>query len=119
MTAKKSKALAALLTEPTKGRAAEKAGVDVRTLNRWLSEDKDFQDAYESSIASLVDDAAQQARKALDPALSCLREIVEDSQQGATSRVAAARSLLEYSLRLIEISDILKALERAEGDHVL
>ena len=50
----------------------------------------------------------------LSPALSALREIVEDEKESAGSRIAAARSLLEYGLRLTEFNDILRDLEGVE-----
>ena len=62
----------------------------------------------------MIEDAATQARQSLNPALSCLREIVEDGGETATARISAARSLLEYGLRLTEIADIMKQLEELE-----
>lgn len=102
------------MTEPTKGQAARKAGIDPRTLHRYLTEDEEFQAAYQKAVSSLVEDAAMQAKQSLNPALACLREIVEDAGQGATARIQAARSLLEYGLRLTEISDILRELGDAD-----
>ena len=63
----------------------------------------------------MIEDAAAQAKQSLNPALSCLREIVEDGEETATARIQAARSLLEYGLRLTEIVDILRTLEDGEG----
>ena len=63
----------------------------------------------------MIEDAAAQAKQSLNPALSCLREIVEDGAETATARIQAARSLLEYGLRLTEIVDILRTLEDGEG----
>lgn len=119
MTPKKERALLALLSQPTKLQAAQAAGVNVKTLRRYL-EDPEFQSEYRRAITSLVDDAASQAKQSLNPALACLREIVEDDEQGAFARIQAARSLLEFGLRLTEITDILRTLEKAEaGSDVL
>lgn len=118
LTPKQSKALAALLTQPTKEQAARAAGVGLTTLKRYL-DDPDFRAAYQQALSELVADATAQAKQSLSPALSCLREIVEDGEQGATARISAARSLLEYGLRLTEMYDIVRELEDAEGDHVL
>lgn len=114
MTPNKEKALAALLTQPTKAAAAEAAGIDARTLRRYLS-DPEFQAAYKEAFSGLITDATRQAQQSLAPALGTLREIVEDNEQGAAVRIQAARSLLEYGLRLTEITDILRDLEAAEG----
>lgn len=114
MTPKKEKALAALLVNPTKEAAAAAAGIDSKTLRRYLA-DPEFQEAYKKAFSGLITDATRQAQQSLSPALSTLREIVEDNEQGATVRIQAARSLLEYGLRLTEITDILRDLEAAEG----
>jgi len=115
VTQKQTKALAALLTQPTKAKAAWVAGIGLTTLKRYL-EDAEFQAAYQKAIAGLVEDAAAQAKQSLNPALSCLREIVEDGEETATARIQAARSLLEYGLRLTEIVDILRVIEDGGGN---
>jgi len=83
-------------------------------LRTYLA-DPEFQERYKQAFRGLVTDATRQAQRSLSPALSTLREIVEDDEQGATVRIQAARSLLEYGLRLTEITDILHDLEAAEG----
>lgn len=120
MTHKQTKALAALLTQPTKEKAASAAGIGLTTLKRYLA-DPEFQAEYQKAVSEMIEDAAAQAKQSLSPALSCLREIVEDGDETATARIQAARSILEYGLRLTEIADILKQLQelerwRAESD---
>lgn len=109
------KALAALLTCPTKTAAAQKAGIAVMTMRRYLA-NPEFQQEYRRAFSELVTDATRQAQQALSPALSALRDIVEDSEEAASSRIGAARALLEYGLRLTEFSDILRDLEAASGE---
>ena len=113
MNPKQIKALQALLTQPTKAAAAKEAGIDESTLRRYLS-DPEFQKEYKAAFSQLVTDATRQAQRSLSPALSALREIVEDDEESAGSRIAAARSLLEYGLRLTEFNDILRDLEGVE-----
>lgn len=115
MTPNKEKALAALLTQPTQEMAAAEAGIDPRTLRRYLA-DPEFQAEYKKAFSGLVTEATRQAQQSLSAALSTLREILEDSSQAATARIQASRSLLEYGLRLTEITDILRDLEAAEGE---
>lgn len=120
LTNKQTKALAALLTQPTKEKAASAAGIGLTTLKRYLA-DPEFQAEYQKAVSEMIEDAAAQAKQSLSPALSCLREIVEDGDETATARIQAARSILEYGLRLTEIADILKQLQelerwRAEND---
>ncbi len=113
MDGKHAKALSALLTCPTKAAAAKEAGISDSTLRNYLA-DPEFQKEYKAAFGQLVTDATRQAQKALSPALSALRSIVEDESESAGSRIAAARSLLEYGLRLTEFNDILRDLEGFE-----
>lgn len=62
-----------------------------------------------------MEDAARQAQQAIAPALSTLREIVEDTGENSQARISAARSILEYGLKLTETSDILTRLDELEG----
>ena len=109
LTQKQQKALSALLTNPTKEAAAKAAGIESKTLRRYLT-DPEFQAEYQKAVSGMIEDAATQARQSLNPALSCL----EDGGETATARISAARSLLEYGLRLTEIADIMKQLEELE-----
>ncbi len=113
MTPKKEKALAALLASRTKVEAAKMAQIDPRTLRRYF-EDADFQRAYKDAFGSMVEDAVRQAQQAIAPALATLREIVEDNEENAQARIQAARSTLEYALRLTEQLDILDRLTELE-----
>ncbi len=117
MTQKQNRALTALLTHPTKEAAAQAAGIGLTTLKRYLA-DPEFQAEYQRAVTGVIEDAAAQARQSLSPALSCLREIVADADETATARIQAARSLLEYGLRLTEIVDILRVVD-GSGDNVL
>ena len=78
MTPKQQKALLALLTNPTKEKAAAAAGITSKTLRGYLA-DPEFQAEYRKAFAGMVEDATRQAQQAIAPALSTLREVVEDS----------------------------------------
>lgn len=114
MTPKQHKALLALLTNPTKEKAAAAAGITSKTLRSYLA-DPEFQEEYKRAFAGMVEDATRQAQQAIEPALSTLREIVEDSGEGAQFRISAARSLIEFSLKLTEQNDILSTLQELEA----
>ena len=115
LTPKKERALQALLTQPTKKEAAAAAGISPRTLRDYLA-DPEFQKEYKKAFRQLVSDATRQAQQALSPAISALRDIVEDDTENSSTRIAAARSLLEYGLRMTEFSDILQELDGLEGE---
>lgn len=115
MTPKKQKALLALLANPTKEKAASAAGITSKTLRAYLA-DPEFQAEYKKAFAGLVEDATRQAQQAIAPALSTLREVVEDSGEGTQFRISAARSILEYSLKLTEQNDIITKLQELEAE---
>lgn len=114
MTERKQKALAALITYPTREKAAEAAGITSKTIRQYL-QDPEFKEAYEKAFAGLVETATRQAQQSLTPALFTLRSIAQDKSQGASVRIQAARALLEYGLRLTEMTDILRDLEECGG----
>ena len=113
MTPKQNKVLAALLTAPSKAAAAQAAGSSPRTLRDYLA-DPTFRQEYQKAFAGLVEDATRQAQQAISPALSTLREIVEDKGEDAQARISAARAILSNGLRLTETTDILTRLDELE-----
>lgn len=113
MTTRQTKAIAALVSEPTKRAAAEKAGISESTLRSYL-QDPSFQEAYREAFSDLMVDATHQAQRNLSPALSTLREIAEDGEQPATARISAARGLLEFGLKLSEYHDIAAKMQELE-----
>ena len=113
MTPRQQKALAALLTSPSKAAAAKAAGIAPRTLRDYLA-DPEFQAAYRDAFGNMVEDATRQAPQAISPAMSTLREIVEDREEDAQARISAARAILSHGLKLIETTDILNRLQELE-----
>lgn len=114
MTPKKQKALLALLTNPTKERAAEAAGITSKTLRGYLA-DPEFQAEYKKAFADLVEDATRKVQQTLEPAVAVLREIMEDATENGQVRVSAARSVLEYGLKMTEQTDILTRIQELEA----
>ena len=111
----KQKAIAALLTCKTKEQAAEKAGISSRTLRTYF-EDPAFLQAYRNAFGSLIDEATRHAQQTISPALDTLSEIMQDADISHAARVSAARAALEFTLRLIEVNDIVPRLEALEND---
>lgn len=89
------------------------AGIAESTLRSYM-QDSEFVDRYKQAFGDIVRDAARQAQRTLSPALSTLREIMEDKGEQAQARITAARSVLEYSLKLCEQTDILEQLRELE-----
>lgn len=113
MTAKQSKALSALLTHNTRREAAAAAGISERTIRAYLS-DPDFLKEYRAAFAALVEDAAQQGKQIISPALNVLKEVMEDVEESAAARVSAAKAAIDYALRLNEAVDVQQRLDELE-----
>ncbi|HWQ73619.1 MAG TPA: hypothetical protein VN370_15025 [Desulfitobacteriaceae bacterium] len=108
-------ALAALIAEPTLAKAAQAAGIGEVTLWRWL-QDEDFQNKYRTIRRQAVTQAVAQLQKASSEAVQTLQGIMNDAETPAASRVTAARTILDMSLKAIEIEDLagrVEALEKA------
>lgn len=115
MTPKKSRALAALLTAPNREAAARVAGISPRTLRAYLS-DPSFAAEYQRLQAEQIADAAQRGRQNMTAAMDALRAVMDDEDQNGQTRVQAARSLLEFSLKLDERENILRRLSALEEE---
>lgn len=113
MTPRQNKALQGLLCKPTKREAAAFAGVSESTMRSYLG-NTEFMTAYREAVTGLLDDATRESQQALSPALSVLKEITTDTEAPATTRVAAARSLLEYGLKLTEFTDVMTRMTELE-----
>ena len=113
MTPRKERALQALLVSRTRAEAAQAAGVSESTLRQYMKDPK-FLERYKQAFGEMVADATRQAQQTLSPALSVLKEIMMDRDEQASARITAARSVLEYSLRLCEQTDILEQLRELE-----
>lgn len=112
-TPRKEKALQALLVSRTRAEAAKAAGIGESTMRTYLK-DPEFLERYREAFGSLVQDATRQAQQTIAPALSTLKEIMEDGDEQATARIQAARATLEYALKLTEQTDILEQLRELE-----
>jgi hypothetical protein len=105
------RAIAALLTAPNVAGAAKAAGVSRATLLRWLQE-PGFKAAFRSARREVVEatigrlqQVSAEAVETLQAALKC---------KVPTVRVSAARTVLEYSLRAVELMDLEDRIAQLE-----
>jgi DNA-binding MurR/RpiR family transcriptional regulator len=113
LTAKQELALIALLDCGEIKKAAATAGVNEATLWRWLQL-SDFQSRYRAARRQLVETAIAQLQSDCTVAARVLREVAEDREAPASSRVAAARTILEQSIGAIELMDLQERVEMLE-----
>lgn len=106
--------LMALLTERTVGAAAERAGITERTGFVYLAEEG-FRAAYRAARREAVAQAVSRLQAASAAAVDALLGVFDDPQASAPARIAAAKVILELSLRGIELEDITSRLEALEN----
>lgn len=107
------KAMAALLTSDTQMEAAAKCGIAERTLRGYLADPVFFAE-YQRRKRRLVSDATRQIQASYQSAIKALREIVESKESKESDKISAARTLLEYGLRLTETNEIMIRIEELE-----
>ena len=114
LTNKQEKALAALLSCPTLEAAAKAAGCSVATLHRWLQEDA-FKDAYRAARREVVSFAVVQLQRASVEAVQTLRDVAQDIVATPGARVSAAKTILDLSLKAVELEDVVARVEQLEA----
>ncbi|MBW1785590.1 MAG: hypothetical protein JRK53_03070 [Deltaproteobacteria bacterium] len=112
---KKQEAVAALIEAPTIKEAAEVVGIGQATLFRWLQED-DFKISYRQAKRRIVDQAIARLRKATSEAVSTLSDIMTDDGKPASSRVSAAKIILESAVKSVELDDLGYRIENLERE---
>jgi hypothetical protein len=114
LSAKQQKCLAALLTEPTVTAAAAKVGVGERTVHTWLSEPV-FADAYRRARREAVRVAIGRLQQVSAGTVAVLVNVMADKATPAATRVNAAKAVIEYSLKSVEIEDLAARIEALEA----
>ena len=110
------KILCALIAHKTITAAAASAGVSERTVYSRLADDA-FRAEYDRRQRTTLDHACKTLQAALTDAVEVLTAIMADSQNAPQSRITAARSVLEYGVKLTELTDLaarVAALEAAQ-----
>ncbi len=114
LTPKQEQALIALLSHGTIDAAYEAARVSKTTMWRFMQLEA-FQTRYRAARRQLVETAIAQLQSDSIIAVRVLREVAEDTGVLASARVAAAKTILEMSLRGVELSDLHERVERLES----
>lgn len=114
MDAKKTQALAALIVSPTIRDAAASCGLDESTIRRYMR-DASFKLSYDRALNELLQNASRTAHNALCGAITVLRDIAFNENEAAQIRVSAAKTLLDYALKLREATSIEERLSALEA----
>lgn len=122
LSRKKEQAISALITEPTIPAAAEQVGVGTVTLWRWL-QIPEFQRTYRQARRESVSQAVARLQRVSGEAVEALADVMNDAGSPASSRVSAAKSVLEMALKAVELEDMeariteLEEVLQDEGKH--
>ena len=113
LTTPQSKALEALLAEPTMTRAATVAGVSERTLRRWLQTP-----AFRTAVLAARREAFGQAigltQRYAPVAVATLVKVMQDASGGPSAKVSAAATMLKFGREGIELDDLAARVEALE-----
>ncbi len=116
LTARQERTIVALLTEPSVAAAAKKVGVGERTIFTWLSEPS-FSEAYRRARRDAVGQAVARLQQTSTHAVTVLLSIMASKDAPASSRVAAARTILDTSIKAVELEDVIARLDALEQVH--
>lgn len=110
---KQETAIMALLTESTLKQAADKVGIGESTLWRWM-QDPDFKDRFREAKKQVVSQAVSRLQQSCGEAVDTLRIIMNDTLAPAHSRVAAAKTIIEMTIKAVENEELEARLEQLE-----
>lgn len=117
LTPKQLLAVAAVLEHGSAAKAADAAGVSLRTLTRWQSSPV-FRLAARDAAAQALDSTVRRLGAATSRALDTLLAALQ-SQESESLRVRAAGLILDYALKAdaAELRERIEALEEAHAKH--
>ena len=113
ITPKQARAVSALLTQRTIEDAATAAGVNARTLYRWLEVDT-FRAALHAAEAAAIRDALRALVGDLRANFDTMRAI-RDGDESANIRLQAARALDASLLKWRELETLEERVSRLEA----
>ena len=112
LTFRQQAALPTIALARSLAQAARDTGVAERTLRRWL-EDPSFREELDRLRQESYDLARQQAQAAMPMCLSILADAALESPDPAL-RLRAARYLLSYGLKFVEVDNLRERLKAVE-----
>jgi hypothetical protein len=116
LNAKQHRAISGLLSEPSIRQAAKVADVPEKTLFNWLK-NPDFDSAYRAARRESVQQATARLQYASSAAVSILCQLMVKETVHASIRLSAAKTILELSIKTLEIDDLAARLDALEKAH--
>ena len=109
-------AISALLTEKDIRSAASKVGVSEQTLYVWIREDT-FKQALQLCKRDALSLAMMQLQYNAQLATNTLVDILQSDKAGLPTKITAARTLLDFAFKAVEIEDIQERLATLEQQY--
>lgn len=111
-----NKAIAALIDGLTQSEAAEAAGVSAKTVWRWLHDDVAFAAELKTHAALAMHAARVQLASNLTTAVKTIVDIMGQDKpaRGSSTRLRAAKMVIDSAIRMAEFADVLERLEAIE-----
>jgi transposase-like protein len=114
ITGKQAKVLAALVGGSTIAAAAKSCAVNPATVHDWLKT-PGFDAAYRAARRAVVGQASAALQASCHHAVVTLVKVAGDATAPASSRVSAARAILEMGFKAVELEDLAARIEALEG----
>ncbi len=105
LTGKKAQAVAALLLYPNREEAAAATGISGVTLWRWTQE-PEFAEAYRKARRQAVQHAIGRIQQVCSDAVRTLQDVMMEKDSPASSKVTAAKTILEMAIKAVELEDL-------------
>nr|DAY93334.1 MAG TPA: DNA binding domain protein [Caudoviricetes sp.] len=107
--------LKALLEAPNIEKACKMAGINKTTGYKYLK-DKKFLDEYRQLRRDAMQQVTARLQKASEEAVEVLREVMNDKAASPSSKVQAAKNVLEIAYRSIEFDDLQEELSLIKNE---
>ncbi|MBC2713532.1 MAG: hypothetical protein HGJ94_21800 [Desulfosarcina sp.] len=105
--------IVALLNHTSVAKASGAAGIGEVTIYRWLKDDG-FNSAYRDARRQVVQQGIVQIQKSIAAAVTTLTGIMEDQEAPASSRVSAAKTILEIGIKATEFEALEEKVDELE-----
>ena len=115
LSRKQDQAIAALLAHSSIPEAARSIDIGERTLWRWLQKE-DFREEYRRARAEVVRHAVVRVQAGMSQAVQTLMDVMLNDEAPASSRVSAAKSMLDLGIKAVELEDLGSRLDRLEAE---
>lgn len=114
LNARQLKFLEALLVETTFEGAYKRAGIAKATAQRYR-ELPAFKEAYRDAKRKAMEQVTTSLQQASIEAVEVLKNVMNDEQASPSSRIQAARTVLDNAYKGIELDDLTERIEEVEA----